>query len=200
VISIAFLLRARICSACCTSFRELELKLLVCFRVASLRRNVQIDYSTASRLGASGILIMMAYELIDGAPKISDFTALSEHQEQTPGSVFAGKPVLHLHCPHAKVKISNEDLTSQPDFARLLGSDGAANAITAGDVVASDIYVWVTSRCGRLPLHCLTPGRRLILVYKTSYALLQLQGTGHKDTIPDHNDPRARRVCRSART
>jgi len=86
----------------------------------------------------------MAYETISAAPTSRDFTPLSEHQEQTPGSFFTGKPVLHLHCPSAKIRILNAQLTSRPDFAAL--NDGHDAGDGDGEVVISSVDVWVTSR------------------------------------------------------
>ncbi|KAK4501960.1 hypothetical protein PRZ48_007770 [Zasmidium cellare] len=37
-------------------------------------------------------------EQITTAPAVADFTPLSEHQAQTPGTFFGSRPVLHLHA------------------------------------------------------------------------------------------------------
>ena len=88
----------------------------------------------------------MAYEVVSTAPKTADFTPLTEHQEQTPGSFFAGRPVLHLHCPSATVKSSKRDLASQSDFAALYEGDVSNIADQDAEVSISNVDVWVTSR------------------------------------------------------
>ena len=84
----------------------------------------------------------MAYEIIHNAPRLGDFTALSEHQAQTPGTFFGTKAVLHLNCADAKLRVTAEDLAAQPDFAAL--GEGAPNG--ADEVEISGVDVWVTSR------------------------------------------------------
>lgn len=87
----------------------------------------------------------MALERIETPPAIEAFTLLSEHQEQTPGTFFGGKPVLHLHSPGAKVRISKEDLESQPGTLLALQDSPRLSATLEGEVVIEDIDVWVTS-------------------------------------------------------
>ena len=89
----------------------------------------------------------MALEPIQTPPSLDDFTLLSSHQEQTPGTFFGGKPVLHLHSPGATVKISKQDLEAQSSLAALLPS-GATSPIdnTEDPVRISGVGVWVTSR------------------------------------------------------
>ncbi|WPG98594.1 Hypothetical protein R9X50_00138700 [Acrodontium crateriforme] len=86
----------------------------------------------------------MAFEAVSIAPTAADFTPLNEHQEQTPDTFFGGKPVLHLHCSDAKLRISKFDLSSQPHFAALQDSTSAG---TEDEIVEiSNVAVWVTSR------------------------------------------------------
>lgn len=77
-----------------------------------------------------------------------------EHQSQTPGTFFGGKPVLHCHSPGANLVVSiaqyeqtnalHELSTTPQDQGR---SDIRPNgASTEDDVVISGIDVWVTSR------------------------------------------------------
>ena len=83
----------------------------------------------------------MAYEAITATPKLEDFTALEEHQEQTPQTFFGAKPVLHLQSPNAKVSISKGDLEGKADFA------GLGDAVDRGeDCDFSNVGVWVSSR------------------------------------------------------
>jgi nucleotide-sensitive chloride channel 1A len=86
----------------------------------------------------------MALETIYTAPRVEDFTPLSQHQEQTPGTFFGGNPVLHLHSPGAQIKISPEDLETQSTIASLhdevppVGDDGQATL--------RNVDIWVTSQ------------------------------------------------------
>ncbi|EMC94249.1 hypothetical protein BAUCODRAFT_48263, partial [Baudoinia panamericana UAMH 10762] len=86
----------------------------------------------------------MAYQVVHAAPQTEDFTALSAHQEQTPGTFFGGRPVLHFQCPNATVRITRPELDTQPDFAALLQTQTTASADEL--VEARGIDVWVTSR------------------------------------------------------
>ena len=86
----------------------------------------------------------MAYEALTQSPVVGDFTSFDEHQEQTPGTFFGGKPVLHLYAPAAKLRIARTELTIQSDFAKLLGTNIASSN---DEVVEIDnVDVWVTSR------------------------------------------------------
>lgn len=84
----------------------------------------------------------MSLEIVQDLPKLEDFTLLSEHQQQTPGTFFGGKPVLHLRCPSASIKISREDLELQPAIASL------RNEVLDNEeqIVIQDIDLWVSSR------------------------------------------------------
>ena len=85
----------------------------------------------------------MALTAISQAPAVDDFTALEEHQEQTPQTFFGSKPVLHLRSEGAKVHGRREEVSGIYEFAELLkvAKDGAEE----GEVdVEAD--VWVTSR------------------------------------------------------
>ncbi|TKA79296.1 hypothetical protein B0A55_04249 [Friedmanniomyces simplex] len=84
----------------------------------------------------------MAYEVIHTAPQTDDFTALSEHQEQTPGTFFGGKAVLHLHCTNAKLQLTRLELANQRDFAAL--SDCSNGWMEVAEITGMEF--WVTSR------------------------------------------------------
>lgn len=92
----------------------------------------------------------MPLEQLMQAPQLDDFTALSQHQEQTPGSFFAGKPVLHLYAPAAVVKVPVEPYEAaqaHPDrdlIKQLLG--GHAPVPSDGNLSIEGVDVWVTSR------------------------------------------------------
>ncbi|KAK6419629.1 hypothetical protein LTR81_007174 [Elasticomyces elasticus] len=83
----------------------------------------------------------MAYEVIHTAPQASDFTPLSAHQAQTPGTFFGGKAVLHYHCANTKVQIRQEELAAHADFAAL----GDAQTSQGGEGEIGGVTVWVTS-------------------------------------------------------
>ncbi|KAK5164489.1 uncharacterized protein LTR77_009695 [Saxophila tyrrhenica] len=85
----------------------------------------------------------MELEKITTAPKATDFTALSEHEEQTPSSFFGAKPVLHLPAT-ANLRISPTDLESQPALSALLPTS-TTTSTTEDDLTIEDISVWVSS-------------------------------------------------------
>ena len=85
----------------------------------------------------------MALETIDRAPQVGHYTLLSQHQEQTPGTFYGAKPILHLHSPAAQIKISQEDLESQPTFAGL--KDETDTTDDEGQSIISNVDVWIAS-------------------------------------------------------
>jgi nucleotide-sensitive chloride channel 1A len=86
----------------------------------------------------------MALETTHTAPRVEDFTPLSQHQEQTPGTFFGGSPVLHLHSPGGQIKISPEDLETQSAIASL--HDEAPSVDNDGQAMLGNVDVWVTSQ------------------------------------------------------
>lgn len=86
----------------------------------------------------------MALETVQASPRSEDFTSLSQHQAQTPGTFFGGKAVLHLQSPGATIKISVDELETQPAFASL--KDGGISADAEGYVSIANVDVWVTSQ------------------------------------------------------
>lgn len=93
---------------------------------------------------------MMLLTTIVTAPTTDDFTPLSEHNEQTPGSFFAGKPVLHLQAPAARLQITKDDLESQEAIKALVATTDDVAADDQGLIEVQDIDVWVTSRYERM--------------------------------------------------
>lgn len=92
----------------------------------------------------------MALELIRTAPQKETYTPLSEHQAETPGTFFGGKPVLYYHCANANLNIDAHQLASSAAFSSLLQSDtsgGAVNGSSNGDSQTNipGLDVWVTS-------------------------------------------------------
>jgi len=88
----------------------------------------------------------MSLTTITTAPTVDDFTPLSEHHEQTPGSFFAGKPVLHLQAPASKLQVSKEELEANEAVKALVATTDDAAVDAEGLVEIQDINVWVTSR------------------------------------------------------
>lgn len=99
----------------------------------------------------------MSIEEITTAPVLDDFTLLSDHEAQTPGTFFGGKPVLHLHCPQAQLRTSKSETVEDdaPAIAKWLQSgaqddssaaDGAAQNGHDADTNVREVDVWVTSR------------------------------------------------------
>lgn len=90
----------------------------------------------------------MAYELLRTAPAADNFIPLSEHQAQTPGSFFGGRPVLHLHSSEAALRVLKADLDQRPDFAALRQGGSSVEGDADADVEIDGVSVWVTSRYG----------------------------------------------------
>lgn len=88
----------------------------------------------------------MSLTTINTAPTVDNFTPLSEHHEQTPGSFFAGKPVLHLQAPASKLQISKDELEANEAVKALVATTDDAAVDADGLVEIQDIDVWVTSR------------------------------------------------------
>jgi nucleotide-sensitive chloride channel 1A len=88
----------------------------------------------------------MSLTIINTAPTADAFTPLSEHHEQTPGSFFAGKPVLHLQAPASKLQVSKEDLEANQAVKGLVTTTDDAAVDSEGLIEIQDIDVWVTSR------------------------------------------------------
>ncbi|KAH9831102.1 hypothetical protein Tdes44962_MAKER02180 [Teratosphaeria destructans] len=85
----------------------------------------------------------MAYECISDSPKAQDFIPLSEHQEQTPGTFFGGKAVLHLQHS-GSLKISTSELASHSDFS--LGIQSGDEGYGEEEVTIDEVEIWVSSR------------------------------------------------------
>lgn len=95
----------------------------------------------------------MALESTTTEPTLADFTPLSEHQEQTPNTFWAAKPVLHLHSPGISLGISTADLIAQPalhpfgiETLKIAEEQGAESASSGGSTVISGLDIWVTSK------------------------------------------------------
>ncbi|KAF2841247.1 hypothetical protein M501DRAFT_989785 [Patellaria atrata CBS 101060] len=101
-------------------------------------------------------------EVIREEPDLSSFTPLAEHQSQTPGTFFGGKPVLYHRTTNTKLVIGKQDLEAHPSLARLTDTGASKNgtnstdlqngAVVNGDahniseqIVIDGIDVWVGS-------------------------------------------------------
>ncbi|OCL14157.1 hypothetical protein AOQ84DRAFT_281672 [Glonium stellatum] len=82
----------------------------------------------------------MALEILSTPPGLDSFTPLEEHQSQTPGTFFGGKPV--LYCKHGglTLSIARDQLEAHPAIAKF--SVSASNQDPAS---ISNVDVWVTS-------------------------------------------------------
>jgi len=64
----------------------------------------------------------MSLQTVRSPFALSDYTPLSEHQEQTPDSFYDGKPVLHYHATGAKAWIPKAQRGKLPFFPADLSS------------------------------------------------------------------------------
>lgn len=131
----------------------------------------------------------MTFEALTAAPSASDFTPLQEHQEQTPGTFFGTKPVLHLHSADAQLLVSKADLEGHSTFPDLRAPSAAStNGTSAVNGTSADsedtqlaipgLDVWVTSH--NLLIYSVTAQKGVSIPYPdiTLHAI---------QTLPDHN-------------
>ena len=92
-------------------------------------------------------------ESITQCPSEDSFVPLSEHQEQTPGSFFGGRPVLHQHCPASKLVTTADRLQLSSVLTGLLWErdsavqvNGSAHTGSSEVVIIPELDVWVTSQ------------------------------------------------------
>lgn len=83
-------------------------------------------------------------EVVEAPVSREDFKPLSEHEEQTPGTFFGGKPVLHLVAEASTIKIPAEQFDTQDVLKQLSG--GSAPSPVEDNVHLSGVDVWVSSR------------------------------------------------------
>ncbi|KAH6850614.1 regulator of volume decrease after cellular swelling-domain-containing protein [Chaetomium sp. MPI-CAGE-AT-0009] len=90
----------------------------------------------------------MSLQTVRSPFALNDYTALSEHQEQTPNSFYDGKPVLHYHATGAKAWIPKSQRGKLPFFPADLSSEptgpenGALNGQTEESVEQKvDLFV-----------------------------------------------------------
>lgn len=150
----------------------------------------------------------MTFEALTAAPSASDFTPLQEHQEQTPGTFFGTKPVLHLHSADAQLLVSKADLEAHSAFPDLRAPSAAStNGTSAVNGTSADsedtqlaipaLDVWVTSQYAAPPQPCIVantdaPPHSNLLIYSVTaqkgvsipYPDITLHAI---QTLPDHN-------------
>lgn len=112
----------------------------------------------------------MALQIIRDAPSRDSYTSLVEHQAQTPGTFFGGKPVLYYQAQGAKLSIDKQHLASDSSFASLAPAETEATSepVVNGNSDHADqqqvelqgLDVWVTSEYGmdnHVPInrHCM---------------------------------------------
>ena len=89
----------------------------------------------------------MAIEPVEVAPKVEDFTSLSEHQEETPNVFFGSRPVLYLYSVKAKLLVSRSQFDETPVLKKLIGAAAEPEAQDGSDeVMLSNIDIWVSSQ------------------------------------------------------
>lgn len=100
-----------------------------------------------------------ALRVIDETPNEDNFTSLEAHQQETPGSFYDGKPVLHHRVQNATLKVSEHELNSNTALRALRTSAGPGAAPHASPLQQADgdtqeprvevtiprISIWVTS-------------------------------------------------------
>ncbi|KAI4747010.1 hypothetical protein E4T50_02689 [Aureobasidium sp. EXF-12298] len=100
-----------------------------------------------------------ALRVIDTIPREDEYTSLEAHQQETPGSFYDAKPVLHHRVENAVLKVSEHELNSNAALQVLRTSAGPGAAPHASphpqangddheprvEVTIPRIQIWVTS-------------------------------------------------------
>ncbi|KAI5211625.1 hypothetical protein AUEXF2481DRAFT_29764 [Aureobasidium subglaciale EXF-2481] len=120
-----------------------------------------------------------ALRVIEISPRESDYTSLQAHQEETPGSFYDGKAVLHHRVQNASLKVSERELASNSTLQALRTSAGpgagphaSPHSHTNGngeeprvEVTITRIQIWVTSEF--FTLWSTTAGTGVQIPYRT---------------------------------
>jgi chloride channel, nucleotide-sensitive, 1A len=80
-------------------------------------------------------------------PSLGEYTALSEHQEQTPETFFGGKPILHYHLTGAKAWIPKSQCGSLAVFPADSGastSEGTTET-DSEELIEQELEIFVNS-------------------------------------------------------
>jgi len=91
----------------------------------------------------------MPLESVSQTPRVEDFTALSEHQSQTPTTFFGARPVLHQHSSGITLSVRKADYDSNDvlrEFQAPTRSSDAPNGVEDEDIELEGLDVWVTSQ------------------------------------------------------
>jgi nucleotide-sensitive chloride channel 1A len=96
---------------------------------------------------------------IHSAPALDSFTALADHQSQTPTSFYGAKPVLHYHGVDVRALVSQDQVSKLPIFTSSSdqestsastsaeageGSPEAASKVEIVDAFVSSEYVIIS--------------------------------------------------------
>jgi nucleotide-sensitive chloride channel 1A len=94
----------------------------------------------------------MALDKITEAPSQESFTALAEHQSETPVTFFGSKPVLHYHSPNASIVVAKSQYDEFPvlhdlQAAPSASESGAPNGESISEMITIEgVDAWVTSK------------------------------------------------------
>jgi nucleotide-sensitive chloride channel 1A len=70
---------------------------------------------------------------IHSLPALDSFTALADHQSQTPTSFYGAKPVLHYHGVGVRALISQSQLSKLPIFTSSTDQQPTSASVEAGE-------------------------------------------------------------------
>jgi len=76
---------------------------------------------------------------IHAAPPLDSFTALADHQAQTPTSFYGTKPVLHYHAAGTRALAAASQLSKLPIFATV--AEGQADGTGGAEPRANSVEV-----------------------------------------------------------
>lgn len=125
----------------------------------------------------------MALSTIRTEPALEQYTSLDEHQAQTPGTFFGGKPVLHYHGSDASLCLDMEQLNSIPELSPLKLSTPAqappaANGEGDGMKALINVDIWASSEYIRL--------------HETYFLRCLMIFVGHSSSTPQRRKPASR--------
>jgi nucleotide-sensitive chloride channel 1A len=70
---------------------------------------------------------------IHSVPALDSFTALADHQSQTPTSFYGAKPVLHYHGVGVRALISQSQVSKLPIFTSSSDQQSTSASVEAGE-------------------------------------------------------------------
>jgi chloride channel, nucleotide-sensitive, 1A len=76
---------------------------------------------------------------IHAAPPLDSFTALADHQAQTPTSFYGAKPVLYYHATGIRALAARSQLSKLPIFAAVV--EGQADGTEEAEARANSVEV-----------------------------------------------------------